>query len=138
VEAKWSSPIGGIAALMQKHQAAQKAGLRAAAYVVYNAVKRGLRGGYTSGDFVTGNVINSVTISQIFETTAGVYGIRIGSNVPYALYWELGHENIFTRRHERVEVWRPALVDTREEQRDAYNRAYKRSMLGQGAEANSE
>jgi putative ubiquitin-RnfH superfamily antitoxin RatB of RatAB toxin-antitoxin module len=129
--AEWSSPIGGIAALLRKHRAAQQAGLKAAAYIVYNEVKRGLRGGYTTGDFVTGNVLNSVTISAIVEES-GVFGIRVGSNVPYALYWELGHHNAWTRKFERVEVWRPALVDTRDEQAAAYARAYKRSMLGQG------
>lgn len=130
--AKWSSPVGGVAAVMRMHRAAQQAGIRASAYIVYNAVKLGLRGGYTSGAFAVGNVINSVTISAVFEE-AGIFGVRIGSNVPYALYWELGHHNIFTRRYERVEVWRPALVDNREESRAAFNRAYKRSMLGQGA-----
>jgi hypothetical protein len=137
MEAKWSSPIGGIAALLKKHRAAQQAGLKASAYVVFNAVKRGLRGGYTTGAFVTGNVINSVTISRIFED-AGVFGVRVGTNVAYALMWELGHENLFTRQHERVEVWRPAVSETRDEQAAAYARAYKRSMLGQGAEANGE
>jgi hypothetical protein len=128
MQATWSSPIGGLAAFARKHQEAQKAGLRAAAYVVYNAVKRGLRGGYTSGDFTVGNVINSVTISPVFETL-GTFAIRIGTNVPYALYWEVGHNNIFTRRYERVEVWRPAMVDTRDEQAAAFASAYKRSML---------
>jgi hypothetical protein len=27
------------------------------------------------------------------------------------LYWELGHYNIFTRRHERLEIFRPTGVD---------------------------
>jgi hypothetical protein len=132
--AQWSSPIGGVAALMRKHRAAQQAGLKASAYIVYNAVKRGLQGGYTTGDFTVGNVINSVTISQIFED-AGVFGVRVGTNVPYALYWELGFMSTWSGHFERVEVWRPALVETREEQAAAYARAYKRSMLGQGAEA---
>jgi hypothetical protein len=29
--------------------------------------------------------------------------------VPYELYWEMGHRNAFTRRYERVEIWRPSL-----------------------------
>jgi len=130
--ATWSSPIGGIAALLEKHRAAQQAGLRASAYIVYNAVKRALAGGYTSGDFVTGNVINSVTIGAVFEE-AGIFGVRIGSNVNYALFWEVGGWNVFTRKFERVEIWRPALIDTRDEQAAAFARAYKRSMLGQGS-----
>ena len=125
--ATWSSPIGGLAAFARKHQEAQKAGLRAAAYVVYNAVKRGLRGGYTSGDFVTGNVINSVTISPVFETL-GTFAIRIGTNVPYALYWEVGFHSAWSRKYERVEIWRPAMMDTRDEQVDAFRRAYWATM----------
>ena len=131
MEAKWIRKVS-LSEFQQRHKLAQMDGLRAAAYIVYNAVKRGLRGGYTSGDFVSGNVINSVTISPIFETMADVLAIRVGSNVNYALFWEVGHYNIFTRRFERVEVWRPALVDTRDEQAKAFARAYKRSMGGAG------
>ncbi|MEP6989439.1 MAG: hypothetical protein ABJA80_00810 [bacterium] len=130
--AEWSSPVGGAGAIIRAHRKAQQDGLKASAYIVYNAVKIGLRGGYTSGAFAVGNVINSVTIGPVTEE-AGTFSVRIGTNVLYAVFWELGHHNLFTRKYERQERWRPALVDNREASAAAFARAYKRSMLGQGA-----
>jgi hypothetical protein len=48
----------------------------------------------------------------------------------YALFWEVGHHNLFTRRFERKEVWMPALLSTRAEQLAAYQRVYARFMGG--------
>ena len=73
---------------------ATNAGLKAAAYVYYNEVKRALAGGYTSGDFVTGRVLNSVTVGDVQD-----HAIDVGTDVMYALYWEIGHHNIFTRKY---------------------------------------
>ena len=106
---------------------AQQDGLRAAAYVLANQVKRNLRGGYTSGDFVTGNSINHVTIGPVSEASRGLF-IRVGTNLLYNLYWELGHYNIFSRRHERVEKWRPAMMDSRSQMQAAFTRVYRRSV----------
>lgn len=89
---------------------------------------RGLRGGYTSGLFVTGRVMNSVTISKAFEIAPGVFGIKVGTNVLYALFWELGHWNLFTGKYERVEVWRPAMFGARQEMREAFARRYTKEM----------
>jgi hypothetical protein len=82
--------------------------LIAGANVLRTAVMLGLRGGYKSGAFVTGKVMNSVTIGPV-EWQGNSATIRVGSNVKYALYWEVGHKNIFTRKFERKEVWRPAM-----------------------------
>lgn len=114
-------------ALAARMRRARMAGLIAAATVLINAVKRGLAGGYTSGDFVTGNVLNSVTRDE--PNVSGPVGtIHVGTNVPYALFWELGHVNLFTRKYERVEVWMPALLSNKEQMAAAYARAYARVM----------
>ena len=103
--------------------------LIAQAHVYINAVKRQLRGGYTSGDFVTGNVLNSVTrTAPRWEGLARA--IRVGTNVLYALFWELGHHNIFSRRYERVEIWMPELVRTAPEQRATFERVFYRIFGG--------
>lgn len=110
---------------------ASDAGLIAAAQVIVNEVKKRLRGGYTSGDFVTGNNINKVTRSDPFTDTDGMRAINIGSSQSdpaYPLFWELGHFNIFLRRFVRVEVWRPALVNMSAQAAQAYARAFKRAM----------
>ena len=108
---------------------ARMAGLIAAATVLINAVKRGLTGGYKSGLFVTGNVRSSVTRS---EPEIGPLGgeILVGTNVAYALHWELGHMNLFTRHFERKEVWMPALLSNKDQMQVAYERAFRAAFAG--------
>ena len=112
----WRSNIAEVQAALREGRAK---GLIAAAQVVQNAVKKGLRGGYTSGDFVTGNSINHVTRSAVQEDGGGAF-IQVGTSVLYNLYWELGHHNAWTRRFERRPVWVPALIDTRTQQARAF------------------
>ena len=116
-----------LAAVQAQMHRARDAGLIAAAQVVVNAVKEDLAGGYTSGAFVTGNVLNSVTRTDPTDEN-GVRVIRVGSDVDYALFWEIGHRNLFTRRFERNEVWVPALLRTAQQQADAFARVFARFM----------
>ena len=88
-------------------------GLAAAGNEYADRVGRRLAFGYTSGDFVTGNVAGSVEVTPVQRTADGLE-VKIGSNVDYALFWELGHVNLFTRRYARVEIWRPYLLEMRE------------------------
>jgi hypothetical protein len=120
-----------LPALTRAMDDASRKGLHAAAYVVSNQVKRNLRGGYVSGAFVTGNVMNSVTIGQVYQEGSG-WAIRVGSNVLYALFYEIGHFNIFRRKFTRVEKWRPALVDSRFEAMTAFNRVYTQTLEAHG------
>jgi hypothetical protein len=79
-------------------------------------VKPPLQRGYTSGKFTTGNVANSVARGEP-EASGDGAEIGIGStqvDPPYPLYWEVGHQNLFTGKHERVEVWVPTMVEHRE------------------------
>jgi hypothetical protein len=123
----WTS---NIPAVVRRLDAADRAGLVAMQGIVQNEVKKGLRGGYTSGNFVTGQSVNSVTRSEPERTATGHTG-KVGTNLLYNLFWELGHRNIFTRRFERVEVWVPALYNTRAQQIDAYQRVVSRMLGGQ-------
>lgn len=100
-------------------------GLTAAANVYRNAVKRALAGGYTSGNYVTGHVQNSVTQTVPARLGTG-YGVRVGTNVPYALFWELGHINIFSGRFEQVPIWLPMLEESAPEMRDVFTRVFVR------------
>lgn len=106
---------------------AERLGVIAAAYILVNAVKRALKGGYTSGAFVTGHVINSVTRGTPFREGMG-WTIEVGSNLNYALFWEIGHHNRWTRKYERVEKWRPAFMDSRPAMAEAYARQWERTM----------
>ena len=89
--------------------AAVRDGLTAGAYHYANEVKKELRGGYTSGDFVTGKSVSSVTVVPA-ERHADGWEAKVGTDLLYNLFWELGHINLFTGKYERVEVWRPVLV----------------------------
>lgn len=111
----------------QRYVEAQRKGLLAAAYVGRNAVVKALRGGYTSGDFVTGHSVNAVTIGEPVWNGSG-WEVAVGTNLLYNLFWELGHMNIFLRHYVRVEKWRPAALDSRLEAIEAFSRVFARVM----------
>lgn len=88
--------------------------LRGAAQIYRTAMMESLRnppeGGYTSGawDHGMAGVAGSVAVSPVEQDEQG-HRIAVGTNVECAKHWELGHVNLFTRRFERVERWRPVL-----------------------------
>jgi len=113
----WRSNVPAVKrALME----GENRGLIAAAQILVNAVKLGLRGGYTSGAFTTGLSSNSVTHSPPILGPRGMF-ILVGTNLPYNLFWEVGHYNLFTRRYERVPVWMPAFQRSQGTMRAAFN-----------------
>jgi hypothetical protein len=121
-----------LPAVKTRLQSATEAGLLAAAAVLENKVKEGLRGGYTSGQFVTGFVMSSVNHSEPEIGPNGAF-ILVGTGVMYALFWEIGHANLYSRKFERKEVWMPALLSTRAEQLQAFQRVFARFMGGGGS-----
>jgi hypothetical protein len=116
-----------LAAVRPNLAQATAAGLIAAAEVVIGRVKQALRGGYTSGAFVTGRVMASVNRNEPATDERGAY-ILVGTDVTYALFWEVGHHNLFTRKFERQERWMPAFLDSRNQQRDAFLAAFTRTL----------
>lgn len=114
----------------RKYAQAVDAGLVASGYQYYNELKRRLAGGYTTGDYVTGNVLNSITVSPPFDRN-GVRTVLIGTSQtdpPYPAYWEFGHFNIFTGRFERVEHWRESMLAAEGAMFDAFGRAFGRVL----------
>jgi hypothetical protein len=118
--ATWDRRVPDIG---DRFEGAAARGLFAAAYVYYDEIKRRLAGGYTTGAWVTGQLLNSIAI-QPPALEGGDLVARVGTPVRYALYWELGHNNVFTRRFERQERWFPAAIDTQPEQQAAFVRAF--------------
>jgi hypothetical protein len=118
-------------AFRSRHERATAAALQGGAQVVVNGLKEpkpnGLRGGYTSGAFVTGNVLNSVFVTPVRQDGAG-WHVFVATDVMYAVYWEYGHYNIFLRRFVREERWRPTLDRTSDGVIAAYQRVYARFM----------
>ena len=93
---------------------ALKSGLIAAAETYVTDMKNALEKGYTSGAFVTGANVNAVGRGEP-EVAGDGARIAVGStNEQYALPWELGHMNLFTRKYERVEKWVPTMIENRE------------------------
>jgi hypothetical protein len=45
-----------------------------------------------------------------------------------ALAWEMGHRNLFTRRFERVEMFKPVALDSAKQMVDTYNRVLNRYL----------
>lgn len=62
-----------------------------------------------------------------YATPSG-WEATVGTNLIEALYWELGHPNVFTRKFERVEIWRPTAIAQTPAMRAAYARVFARSM----------
>lgn len=120
----YKSNLPAVEAQMNR---ARDAALIAAAQVPLNAIKEELAGGYTSGDFVTGASLNAATRTDPV-TEDGVRVIRIGTNLLYNLFWEIGHLNLFTGKFERKEIWVPKLLSTAQEQALAFARTFARFM----------
>jgi hypothetical protein len=87
------------------------AALVAAGNVYLGALKPKLQAGYTSGEFTQGIQAAAAQLSEpAFEE--GGWVIVAGTNELVSLFWEIGHQNLFTRRYERVEYWRETLEET--------------------------
>ena len=111
--AEWRSNLGAFLGATER---AMKAGVIAAAELYVGDVRPQLQKGFTSGAFTTGNLANSVQRGEPAVSGDGVE-IPVGStqvDPPYGLYWEVGHQNVFTGKFERVEVWVPTMVANRD------------------------
>jgi hypothetical protein len=120
VSAEWRSNLGAFEGATER---AIKAGLIAAAELYAGDMRERLHEGFTSGDFVTGNLANSVQRGDPTQKGDG-WEIPVGStqtNPPYALYWELGHINLFVKTgggsvmggYVRIPTWEPMMVKNR-------------------------
>ena len=126
------SYTGSVAgAFRSRHERATVMALRAAAQVVVNGLKEpkpnGLRGGYTSGDFVTGETLNSIFVTEPQRDGDGM-SVLVATDLMRAVYWEYGHYNIFLRRFVREERWRPTLDRKADDVFRVFQRAYASAM----------
>lgn len=140
MSAQFTSRLGEF---RERHSFATDKALVAAAGVLRKAAMEKHRRGYTSGRFSFGQVRNSITVSEPV-TEDGVRVIRAGirggilpkNRQPgdpatigqISLFWELGHNNAWTRRYERVEKWRPAVLESREAMVTMFARVYEALM----------
>lgn len=109
--------------VLRFHERVAHNALTAAAVVVRNRAKRNVRGGFKSGRFVSGNLLNKIEHRVYARRRVA----EIGTVEDYGAYWELGHQNAWTRKYEREEWLRPAMEKTKREQQAAAAKAAKRT-----------
>jgi hypothetical protein len=107
---------------------ASRLGMDAAANVYEREVKKAHGDHYTSQDFRS-----TLNVRQSIRRTAPAKGaqgwmIDVGTKLPQPLYWELGHQNLFTRKFERRRIWVPTLIAQTQAIRDAFARVVARVM----------
>jgi hypothetical protein len=107
---------------------AARLGMVAASNVYQREVQRAHGDHYTSQMF-RGTLSVRQSIRRT-EPTKGLGGwaVRVGTKLRQPLYWELGHYNLFTRKYERREIWKPTALNHIKAIRAAYARVVKRVM----------
>jgi hypothetical protein len=113
----WTSQIDKVVNRMQGD--ALRSGLKAGGVFIMKIIQESLETGYTSGDFVTGQVA-----ADVKRTRPSNKGISVYTSNPVALAWEMGHFNIYTKKFERIEVWRPAVEQNVEEIRRKFAKRF--------------
>lgn len=83
---------------------------------------------YLGGRFrSTLQVKQSIRRSMPYKTPAG-WQQMVGTKLIEALYWELGHRNIFTRNPERVQLWVPTAAANVDRMRQTFAYVVARFM----------
>ena len=83
---------------------------------------------YLGGRFrSTLQVKQSIRRLTPYKTPAG-WETLVGTKLIEALYWELGHNNLFTRDKERVQLWVPTAAANVERMRQTFAYVVKRFM----------
>ena len=118
------------AAFLRRWDAAQRAGLTAAGNVVRRAVTRAHDSTYYKGGAFRGTLFvrQSIRQSDPERGPDGALSVVVGTKIREALFWELGHHNLFTRRYERRELWVPAARAAAQEASRAYGRTVARFL----------
>ena len=144
--------------LKQYRDASRMALDAAAALYEGNVKKRFFQGYYTSGAFrSTAQIVQHIQREEPMFSGGGWYTVvgvpdgpmampkkkaaqrkffrklatsnRMPTKVgTIALAWELGHHNIFTRKFERVPIFKPVMLDSMKAMIDTYNRVLNRYM----------
>lgn len=137
-------------AFFRAYREAGRKGIDAAAALYEGNVKRRFyKGYYTSGAFrSTAQIVQHVQREEPQYTPDGGWSTSVGipAGIPVkvkrlggkaslsvgeiALAWELGHRNTYTRRFERVEIFRPVAVESMQKIAEAFARVFTRYIQG--------
>lgn len=114
--------------VLKAYENASRLGMDAAANVYEREVKRAHSDHYTSQAFRgTLQVRQSIRRTKPMKDKDGWYS-RVGTKLRQPLYWEMGHQNLFTGRFMRREIWKPAAIAQAQAIRDAYARVVQRVL----------
>lgn len=93
---------------LRRYDEASRMGLAAAGNHLRTAVVKAFGSSYYKGGAFRSTLQVKQSIRTVGPTsTPSGYEMLVGTKLIEALYWELGHRNLFTRKYERVELWVP-------------------------------
>lgn len=97
--------------VLPRYEDAARRGLDGAATHLLNEIRKAFGSSYYLGGRFRSTLQVKQSIRRLtpYKTPAG-WETVVGTKFIEALYWELGHRNLFTRKHERVQLWVPTAV----------------------------
>lgn len=105
-----------------------KAGVDAAANLMQREVVKAFGSDYYKGGAFRSTLQVKQSIRrQVMASPTGWVAL-IGTKIKEALYWELGHPNIFTRKFERVQIWVPTALANADNARQEFAKIVARVM----------
>lgn len=121
------------AAFRARYREAARLGIDAAANVLEREVAKAHDASYYKGGAFRGTlkVRQSIRRSPPEATPTG-WAAKVGTNKLPALFWELGHINLFTRKYERNRIWVPTAMANLERMRKNFAAVVARVMGGAG------
>lgn len=116
-------------AALRQYREAARLGVDAAANVLEREVAKAHDSTYYKGGAFRGTLLVRQSIRRSApEQSRGGWMSKVGTNKIQALFWELGHHNIFTRQYERVELWVPTALANLERMRANFAAVVARVM----------
>jgi hypothetical protein len=119
------------AAFRARYREAARLGVDAAANTLEREVAKAHDSTYYKGGAFRGTlqVRQSIRHSPPQDTPTG-WVSKVGTNKLPALFWELGHMNLFTRKYERNRIWVPTAQANIERMRRTFATVVARVMGG--------
>lgn len=121
--------IDRSALALARYDEASRLGMDAAANHLQVEVVKAFGSKYYKGGRFRSTLYVKQSIRRLapFKQGGGWQSV-VGTKLIEALYWELGHRNLFTRKHERVQLWVPTAAKNIDRMRKTYATIVARIM----------
>lgn len=114
---------------MRRYDRAARLGVDAAANVLQREITKAHDSSYYKGGAFRSTLQVRASIRRTPPTRSGDgWSAEVGTKIIEALYWELGHHNLFTRKYERRRIWEPTALANVGAMSAAYGRVVVRIM----------